>query len=151
MIDNLGSALLSGVTFTNNTAGTNVGGLMLVGSGTLTTLRTIIEQNTAGASCGGFHIGGFEDVLLTDASVSLNQAAADGGGLCVEDIDSMTMDKTVEVVSNRAEGFGGGIYLKGAKGVVAVLNSTIESNTGGSGVSLNIEDVQDLSIKGKKI
>lgn len=148
IIDNAVNVLLMTVTFINNTAVDDVGGLGLIGSGDLTASETIIEQNSAGGSCGGLHIGDFGDILLIDTSVSLNKATTNGGGICVKSVGNLTMDATVEVISNRAQGFGGGIHLNGASGSV-VMNTVIENNLGAHAASLNVEDVNELIIKGK--
>ncbi|MDR1899868.1 MAG: right-handed parallel beta-helix repeat-containing protein [Treponema sp.] len=148
---NAGSAVLSNVTITENSADS---GGAIYNAGRLTLANGIIKQNTATGSGGGIVNYGNEGTGTTNAAavtavlvnVSLTEnAAASGGGIYNHydgsDMNNKLMAGSVNLLLNNAliaENSGGGIYNRygyySGRGINLTLNNTTIAGNDGDGV-----------------
>ncbi len=134
LLDSLSNAVLTNVTFRNNTSA-RAGGAIEDNSRGSTTVEVVdcqIRDNTTGnrpGNGGGIHITGNGNMNITGGVVKGNDAGAEGGGLWN---GSGTMNVTgVSIRSNKAMGDdptqgGGGIFNNG--GTLNVMRSTVAYN-----------------------
>ena len=104
----------------------------------LNTFRTIIANNTAGTHGGGLHGTDHSMLRLYSSAVSQNQVTGTasgngGGGIHLESVASVFL-KSSDVVDNRAERSGGGLYLTEGTGGQS-HNSRIRGNRAGGAIS----------------
>jgi hypothetical protein len=139
-IVNAGASLtLEGITVTNGSVIANGGGGILNQGGSLTLLRSAVDDNFAdqfvGSGGGIFNSGG--TVLVMQSSVSGNQLGTDGdfGGGIWTSGGSVTLIESV-VNGNTSDVDGGGIFVD-FPGELLLTDSTVSGNRAGPGVSAN--------------
>ena len=119
-----GSATLTNVTLSANTAGGAGGGICTDVSGTVTLTNVTLSGNTvtgANGSGGGIYNGSM--MTLTNATLSGNSASNIGGGMLNHGTATLTQ---VTLASNSAT-YGGGIY--NYSGTATLTNVTLSGNT----------------------
>ncbi len=120
-LDNLGTATLTDVTVSGNTAQNSGGGLYNIGTATLTLNECTVSGNSSG---GG---GGLENLgmaTLNDCTVSGNSTSTIGGGL----FNSGTATLTDVTVSGNATFINGG-GLENFNGTATLTDVTVSGNT----------------------
>ena len=112
-------------TIRNNTANSRAGGILNVGSLTLT--NSIVSNNSAFRGGGIWNEANGSMLTLTNSTVSNNIAADQIGGGIVNGPDSILIINSSTISGNRATlSFGGGI-LNG--GTATITNSAVNDNT----------------------
>ncbi len=139
-VHSVDSARITGATISENTLGSDGGGIHIEGRDSFIA-DCIIENNTAAwgggiqNTDGQYHILG--TLTVTNSIIRANTATGGnpgqpsmGGGifnLCIANIDGCTIGGTTVADSNRVvEGYGGGI---GNIGTMTISNSTISNNS----------------------
>jgi hypothetical protein len=128
---NADNAIVTGSTFSGNTAGTNGGGIT-ASPGDLT--DSTVTGNTAGLGGGGFRGNG----SLTESTVRRNEAGTDGGGTSTDFNVNLTVSRST-IAGNDAVNGGGGIFFS-SSGILGITNSTLSgnsANTLGGGILTN--------------
>lgn len=115
------SLLLKNSTISNNTAGSEGGGIAASINGDL--INTSVTNNTAGGDGGGISNDG--TLTLTNTIVSGNKCSVNGGGIYNHWGSELTLTNT-RVSGNLAAYGGGGIY--NYKGEVTLNNTTVAGN-----------------------
>ena len=124
--------MLTGCTFTDNTATTGAGGgVIVIGTGVLRDCA--FRDNTAGTNGGGsfFTLG-----VLTNCVFATNTATENGGGLYLD--GSSTVTNSTFYSNTATNSNGGGIYAKyfgGTGGSFNLQNSILMSNTAADAAS----------------
>jgi CSLREA domain-containing protein len=137
-----GNVTLVRTTVARNAAGTNGGGLALLGAGSaLAVNSSMVRRNTATNFAGGMSA---DTVNLTNSTVSGNVAGSNGGGIIAN-----TATVTNSTISgNHAASFGGGGL---SADTVNLTNSTVSGNTaggGGGGINATTATVTNSTISG---
>ena len=128
----------------NNTSGSNGGGISVYQAGDVTITNTVVSGNTSNRG-GGVWLYNIGDISIVNSSFENNEALGDsGGGMYVRyagyvSIDSTTFDQ------NTADGRGGGAYVSFNAGFT-MANSTVSGNGGTQGVGIQLRDVGDALI-----
>jgi CSLREA domain-containing protein len=135
---------------TNNTTGSDGGGLFIVNSVTATVTRTTIAGNSAGRGAGVFVLG-FDNsdnrgvLALSHSTIENNTASSTGGGMHAD--TAFSVDIVDSVIAGNTASSGGGIHATNfsSQGTpfahLAVVRSTIALNSatgsaGGAGLSI---------------
>jgi len=127
------SPTLTGVTFSENTAGSSGGGMYLQDSSPTLTDVTF-SGNTAGSSGGGIYLVA-SSPTLTDVTFSGNTAEGDGGGMYLY---SSNPTLTNMIFSNNTAGSsGGGMYLKSSSNPT-LTNMIFSNNTAENGGGMRL-------------
>lgn len=128
---------------TRNVAEQGIGGVWIVGSGTVT--RLTASYNTGAGGAGGFQAeaddDAADDLVFYDLVVVGNQGLQGGGGkLVAGDYRSVELVGG-EVAGNHADREGGGLELQGgdAWGLVAVREVEVRGNDADGGGGLRVE------------
>ncbi|MCF6263131.1 MAG: hypothetical protein L3J24_06040 [Xanthomonadales bacterium] len=134
----LGTAVMDGLTFTGNMAGTDDGGGLFLDLGTLTLRNSLFSTNTAGDAGGGARMNLFraQDSALIEDTVFDNNTATreDGGGLSVGGNGDLIV-RNGSFTNNIAGEDGGGLSRFG--GTTTIDGSDFSDNTiagGGGGI-----------------
>lgn len=135
-------------TISDNSSSTNGGGLKVVGSGGVVSLKgTSIEHNYSGLG-GGIHLsGGAKLVVSSNSLINGNDSGGFGGGVYVDD-SNLTM-KGGQIASNFASGNGGGFYATGATSEVSLSNVKVSANrlaAAGSGAGFALDAISKFSM-----
>lgn len=120
-LQNIGRAILSNVTFSNNTGG--VGGA-IQNAGTMTIDTGTFTGNSATMSGGAIIISGLSSVVMNRVSMSGNNAAAGNGG-AIQSFGILQLSEST-IDGNAAGGSGGGLA-----GLGTVTNTLISNNQAG--------------------
>lgn len=155
-IGNGGSAELTGLTITQNSAVNHGGGLWIDGSAVEIT-NTAIQGNQSGLFGGGIAARGDGNIAITSSRIRNNTAGTDGGGIHTRahqddlTITDSNIDSNFAVSSART---GGGLKLGGNK--VRIVGGTIVGNSAalrGGGIESNAADllIQRTLIDGNSI
>jgi CSLREA domain-containing protein len=118
--------------YSNKTDGDGDGGAILVGSGSLTILRSRIIHNRApwpGGNGGGIDSDSSRLVKLIDSEVSNNDSGGNGGGIEGSPDGAMLIQRT-RIANNKAAQ-AGGVMVFGPP--VRILDSTIAGNLASAG------------------
>jgi predicted outer membrane repeat protein len=127
-----GTTTLSGVTFSDNSASNDGGGLF--NNDTLTLTNCTVSGNTATNNGGGVFNNSSATTTLTYSDVQNNKATNDrGGGLYSKGGTLALSDATVS--GNTAKGNGGGLYTLG--GTTTLYGVTFSKNSAANGGGLN--------------
>jgi predicted outer membrane repeat protein len=143
-----GCPTLTNLTFTNNDAILNGGGMYILGTSsspiltntaftgneadegggiynasTLTVMNSAITANTSNDNGGGIYNTGI--LSVTDSNISDNISGDDGGGIFIGSGGNVTMTNST-ISGNKASESGGGIYNWGS---LKIWNSTFYGNT----------------------
>lgn len=120
---------LSGLTLANGNSTSNGGGILNIG--TLTVTASIFADNTAGFGGGGILNGG--TLTITTSTFRGNSAGIAGGGGLFNNLGTVSISHST-FVANTTIDSGGGIYNGGN---LTVINSTLSGNSaafGGGGI-----------------
>ncbi len=137
------SATLESVQIVENTAGSHGGGLTLGGGVASLGVGTVITDNTAGLLGGGIHCWNTVAVTISEGVQIRRNEARWGGGLSCGGSATVTGvgdGDPIEIVGNQAES-GGGVRL-GNSSEVLLLNTLVEENRAefyGGGVYLEYD------------
>jgi hypothetical protein len=135
-VDSTASLTLQDSTVSGNHADQSGGGIDANGS--LTVVRSTIENNTAGCgviSCGLGIGGGIDDfgpsVTVTNSTIMGNQAQGDGGGLYLAGPSTLTNDTIANNVADisQATGIGGGGIAVSSGNAADLTNTLLAGNT----------------------
>jgi predicted outer membrane repeat protein len=141
-----GNVTLVRTTVGRNVAGTNGGGLEVLGAGggggsTLAVNSSTVRRNVAGGVGGGIYT---TTVNLTTSTVSGNSATGSGGG-----INAATANLTTSTVSgNVAVGGGGGIDAGTANLTGSTVSGNFTISFGGGGVLAGTATVTNSTVSG---
>jgi len=119
------------------------GGSFTSGGGSLTVLRTDIDDNSAVGRGGGINVRR-SSYTIDQSTIRYNETTGssfDGGGLYSVTSNPSQRGTIVNstIHGNRAQGYGGGLYILFNR--VQIFNSTITSNTaGGSGGGIHSDE-----------
>lgn len=119
-----GTARLSDVTFTGNTAGYYGGAV--ANRRALTLNNAVLSGNSAGEVGGGVYIESSDATVFNYVVLNGNSAAISGGGI-YHDKSTMTTLNGVTLNGNSAGARGGGIFIY--FGPIAAVNVTLSANT----------------------
>jgi hypothetical protein len=130
-VRNLGTLTLADSHITSNAATQRGGGI--ASDGVLAVLNSTVSANTsAGTGAGGIDVG-LGDASLTNLTVSGNQSTGGAGGLAVAAGATAGL-QNVTVAANTSGGTtAGGVT---SAGTVALANTLLANNTGGSGADV---------------
>ncbi len=137
-IENIGTTIIAGSTFTNNHS-TNNGGA-IANTGTLTVANSTFSGNSATNRGGAINNDG-GTVSIVDSTLSGNQAGTQGGAIYHINSGSVTLNR-VTISGNSSASDGGGIYSN-TNGTDTLTNVTLSGNhatgggTGGGGIFQN--------------
>jgi CSLREA domain-containing protein len=129
IIVSTGSALIVDSKISNNTAGTNFGGLQVNAIKAVRLVNVILEENTAGTGrAGGASISAGENISIEDSFVDGNTAQQQGGGFDLGGAPTVDIYITDSTINGNTTnaGIGGGIYMIGDE--ISVFDSTISNN-----------------------
>jgi hypothetical protein len=134
---------------TDNSAGTNHGGIDLIGLQSVSIKRTVVSGNSASGIVGGVYTGirnTGTGIAISGCTISSNSAAGAGAGLWLNNLATSAKAKatiSASVIANNSStntGFagvgGGGVFIQ--HGSAAITGSTIRNNSAvyyGGGVS----------------
>lgn len=140
------SLTMSGGEISQNTAGTNGGGIEVYGGG-VTMTGGNISGNTAGTNGGG--VDAENRFTMSGGTISDNKATTgDGGGVCQRNNKGTFTMSGGEISNNTAAGSGGGVQ---AGGYVFLMSddAEISGNTAtGNGGGVNVSGTYGLRIAG---
>ena len=145
------SFTMNGGIVTENTAGTNGGGVFFGRNvdyeSTFTMNDAIVTENTAGTNGGGVYCD--KGTLVMHSSTIVNNEAKDGGGI-YNNGDShnaiVTMeDDSNKIQDNHASSSGGGVYNNGDRAIFTLLKGQIIGNTATSGQGIYQNGIFNLS------
>ncbi|MFY1594979.1 right-handed parallel beta-helix repeat-containing protein [Micromonospora sp. WMMD737] len=111
VFDNRGDIVLTQSEITDNTAGTDAGGLVTFSDGRLSLEKVVVARNHADGEAGGVGVGGGSNAVIEHSVIKENVAAGGGGGGLYNDEGNVTL-RDSEVLGNQAVGeygVGGGI------------------------------------------
>ncbi|MEU2666021.1 right-handed parallel beta-helix repeat-containing protein [Micromonospora sp. NPDC007220] len=111
VFDNRGDIVLTQSEITDNTAGTDGGGLVTFSDGRLSLEKVVVARNYADGEAGGVGVGGGSNAVIEHSMIKENVAAGGGGGGLYNDGGDVTL-RDSEVLGNQAVGeygVGGGI------------------------------------------
>ena len=148
---------LKGVSFTSNTA--NTGGAIYANDSTLvlsgvdftSNSSTFSQTGNGGNGGAGYFVSA--SISLSDVTLNGNSADGNGGGFYQNNV-TLTLDDTVEFISNSAKNHGGALYLTyttnedGTKsGSSVIANGTkFENNTALSGGAISARTASTLDL-----
>ena len=123
--------LADGGILTNNTAGSDGGGVYL-SSGTFEMSGGEISKNKASNCGGGVYLNG--EFTMESGTISDNTASNSGGGVYVK--DGMFMMSDGEISGNNAEIFGGGVNMHSGTFTMSggEISNNMAKDNGGGGV-----------------
>ncbi|MFK7955160.1 MAG: beta strand repeat-containing protein [Lysobacterales bacterium] len=135
-LENVGTASLTGIVATSNSAGINGGMLHISGGGSTTFSDSTINSNSAANEGGGLWVSGDGMLNLSTTGVDGNEALF-GGGVFVDAGGSAAGNLTIAtsaLTNNVGTTNGGGISLEA--GTASLVNATVSGNSGGDGGGL---------------
>jgi predicted outer membrane repeat protein len=135
-IYNQGATTVDSVSFTDNSATSDGGAIHNTASGALTVNNAIFSQNKAPLAVGyGGAIFSLGSITVTGGVFTQNEARYGGGlfvgGSAQADVNTSTFS------TNKAQMFGGGVYMNNDSSAVTVTNSVFDKNTATSGAGLS--------------
>ncbi|WSG10809.1 right-handed parallel beta-helix repeat-containing protein [Micromonospora sp. NBC_01739] len=126
LADNGGTTSASHSEFTDNTAGSDVGGVLANVDSQLTLKHVLVAKNSTQGRAGGIGIGAGTKAVIEHSLVKENVSDGDGGGIFNF---GFTVLRDTEVLANQAVGGyaqAGGIYNDGGK--VSLIRSKVAFN-----------------------
>ncbi|HSA59373.1 MAG TPA: choice-of-anchor Q domain-containing protein [bacterium] len=144
--DDTGIAVtISGVTITGGDVGASGGGILLSWTASLTLIDSVVDGNHCTTSGGGIDVEDQGTLVLINSTVSNNTADNDGGGIWSGEGFVHVIGNSVIGPNNQALGsYGGGIYTSG--GVLQIVDSQVTGNRADDyGGGLYLDSNQDTS------
>ncbi|MER7415864.1 right-handed parallel beta-helix repeat-containing protein [Micromonospora peucetia] len=111
VFDNRGETTITQSEITDNTAGTDAGGLVAFSDSRLSLEKVVVARNYADDEAGGIGVGGGSNAVIEHSVIKENVAGGAGGGGLFNDEGTVTL-RDSEVLANQAVGelgVGGGI------------------------------------------
>lgn len=150
-IYNEGNLILTRVNITGSAAGRSGGGVYNA-AGSLTVIDSIVRGNSA-TDGGGLANSSYGDLEVRGSLIADNTAQEDGGGLYEPDDEyyqdrrspTLVIDSTID---GNAADRGGGVYMTGSLGYLAMHNVIVTENRADSGGGLSIDESRVLSVGG---
>lgn len=119
----LGSMTINDCLISDNSAGTDGGGIGLHNASVIT--RSVVAGNRAGGVGGGIAIEGVS-LQIANSTINANHSAADGGGISSFQTPVTIQNSTVS--ANGAHANGGGIRQAGMPGILRLFHVTVAGN-----------------------
>jgi len=130
MYNNSGNPIITGCTFTDNSAGYNGGGMCNRYSSSPTVTGCTFSGNSAGDNGGGMYNHNNSSPTVTGCTFTSNSASDDGGGMYNYSSNPTVTGCTFS--GNSAGDYGGGMYNRDSSSPT-VMNCTFSGNSAGDG------------------
>lgn len=145
----IGNLTLDHVTITDSRAESGDHGGAVYFQGALTVANSTFSGNRSVLGSGGAIGAGAGSLTVRDSSFTDNRALHHGGAIYVSsDTDDVLIAGSTIGGGNRADEFGGGIYLKGPEWEQAVIRrSTISGNVASAGGGITSRDISSYGVR----
>lgn len=136
-IHNEGTLIIESAAFTNNTTSNDGGAIFNTASGTVLINGASFTSNKAPLAIPGYGgaISNLGVLTITGATFTSNEGRY--GGAIFTGGSSVVSIATAQFMTNKAQLYGGGIYMNNNASTVTIINASFDKNTASYGAGIN--------------